>query len=67
MMMVAAVLLFTADRSCCWLPAGNDGAWAEPRPAHGKGLQTPCTSADLMPLWAGNGCLCSSAPELLAE
>ena len=39
MMMVGAVLLFTADR--CWLPAGNDGAWSDHPPRVWQGPRNP--------------------------
>ena len=54
MMLVARVSPVTADRSCCWLPAGNDGARPDHPPAW-QGLATPCTSADLMPVGLETG------------
>src|SRR5262249_40422178 len=55
MMMTATISHVTADRLCRWLMAGSDAA----RPNHllgrGKRLAAPCTNANFMPLWAGNG------------
>ena len=41
MMMVGPVLLFTADRSCCWLQAGNDRVWSDPPPRVWQGPPNP--------------------------
>jgi len=53
MMMVGAVLLFTADRSCCWLPAGNDGAWAERPPRLWQGPPNRLHKRGLDAVWVG--------------
>ena len=41
MMMLATVLLVTADRSCCWLTAGDDDARADRLLAAGQGPIPP--------------------------
>jgi len=41
MMMLATVLLVTADRSCCWFTAGDDDARADRPLAVGQGPNAP--------------------------
>ena len=50
MMMVGPVLLFTADRSCCWLQAGNDRVWSDPPPRVWQGPPNPLHKRGLVAL-----------------
>jgi len=47
MMMVATVLLVTADRSRCWFTTGDDDAQADRLLAVGQGLMPSCKIAVL--------------------
>jgi len=50
MMMLATVLLVTADRSCCWFTAGDDDARADRPLAVGQGPNAPWKIVALTPV-----------------
>jgi hypothetical protein len=51
MMMLATVLLVTADRSCCWLTAGDGDARVDRPSVVGQKPNAPCKIVTLTLVW----------------